>query len=188
MREYTCIRGAPEFFGSTRYAGPAGTYPGAQPPFLCHCSALETAEKPLPTHAQYDARVHRKRSCTRHVHVFTRSTRKVQNDPASTPENDRTSVSSRLNCRPRSPPPSSHPCFKLSNAFTETPFPFPLALFHLRISSSRIDSPSRSDPTEDSINPAAELRRNDYPRTEWPLERKHTRRENFNLLLLIGGN
>lgn len=49
---------APEFFESTRYAGPAGTYPVAQPPFLCHCSALETAEKPLPTHAQYDARVH----------------------------------------------------------------------------------------------------------------------------------
>ena len=137
--------------------------------------------------------------------MFTRSTRKVENGPVSTPETDPASVSSRLNCRPPlSSSPSNYRRYP-ANAFTETPFPsssassfsfpFSLALFHLRISSSRIDPflplpfpGSRSDSTKDSINPAAELRRNDYPGTEWPLERKHTRRENFNLLLLIGGN
>lgn len=137
--------------------------------------------------------------------MFTRSTRKVENGPVSTPETDPASVSSRLNC----PPPLSSlpqitddiPRTRLQKRHFLPPprtplsssFPFSLALFHLRISSSRIDPflsfpGSRSDSTKDSINPAAELRRNDYPGTEWPLERKHTRRENFNLLLLIGGN
>lgn len=81
--------------------------------------------------------------------MFTRSTRKVENGPVSTPETDPASVSSRLNCPPPlSSSPSNYRRYP-ANAFTETPFPsssassfsfpFSLALFHLRISSSRID-------------------------------------------------
>lgn len=137
--------------------------------------------------------------------MFTRSTRKVENDPVSTPETDPASVSSRLNY----PPPLSSlpqitndiPRTRLQKRhFLPPPHHPPLFLsrslcfiseFHPRESIPSFSShfPDQ-DPirTKDSINPAAELRRNDYPGTEWPLERKHTRRENFNLLLLIGGN